>query len=80
MARATSVTSARAMALGAPPLAWFCAAHWPDFTPPLTLMTDNGSRYRARTCAAACKALNIKHIRTKPTTPKTNGKAESVRR
>ena len=40
------------------------------------VITDNGSRYTARTCAAACKALNIKHIRTKPTTPKTNGKAE----
>ena len=24
------------MALGAPPLAWFCAAAWPVFTPPLT--------------------------------------------
>ena len=29
------------MALGAPPLAWFCAAAWPVFTPPLTLW--NGS-------------------------------------
>ena len=43
-------------------------------------MTENGSCYRAKTFAAACKALNIKHIRTKPYTPKTNGKAESVRR
>ncbi len=25
------------MALRAPPLAWFCAAQWPDFTPPLTI-------------------------------------------
>ena len=24
------------MALGIPPLAWFCAATWPVFTPPLT--------------------------------------------
>ena len=36
MARASYLVSARAMALGAPPLAWFCAATWPVFTPPLT--------------------------------------------
>ena len=35
MARASYLGSARAMALGAPPLAWFCAATWPVFTPPL---------------------------------------------
>ena len=40
------------------------------------VMTDNGSSYKAKTFAAACKAMNIKHIRTKPYTPKTNGKAE----
>ena len=37
---------------------------------------DNGSCYKAKTFAAACKALNLKHIRTKPYTPRTNGKAE----
>ena len=36
MARASYVASARAMALSASPLAWFYAAQWPDFTPPLT--------------------------------------------
>ncbi len=36
MAHASYVISARAMALGAPPLAWFCAAAWPSFPPPLT--------------------------------------------
>ena len=36
MARASYVVSARAMARRAPPLAWFCAAAWPVFTPPLT--------------------------------------------
>ena len=41
---------------------------------------DNGSCYKSFAFAAACKALNLKHIRTKPYTPKTNGKAESVRR
>ena len=40
------------------------------------VMTDNGSCYKARDFAAACKTLGLKHIRTKPYTPKTNGKAE----
>ena len=40
------------------------------------VMTDNGSCYKSFAFAAACMALNLKHIRTKPYTPKTNGKAE----
>jgi transposase InsO family protein len=40
------------------------------------VMTDNGSCYKARLFAAACKDLKLKHIRTRPYTPKTNGKAE----
>jgi transposase InsO family protein len=40
------------------------------------VMTDNGSCYRSRTFAKACKKLGLKHLRTKPYTPKTNGKAE----
>jgi transposase InsO family protein len=40
------------------------------------VMTDNGSCYRARDFASACRELGLKHIRTKPFTPKTNGKAE----
>jgi transposase InsO family protein len=40
------------------------------------VMSDNGSCYKARDFAKACKALGLKHIRTKPYTPKTNGKAE----
>ena len=40
------------------------------------VMTDNGSCYKSFAFAAACNALNLKHIRTKPYTPKTNGKAE----
>ena len=39
-------------------------------------MTDNGSCYRSKAFATTCKALSLKHIRTKPYTPKTNGKAE----
>ncbi|MGO7972547.1 IS481 family transposase [Rhizobium ruizarguesonis] len=40
------------------------------------VMTDNGSCYKAKDFATTCKALGLKHIRTKPYTPKTNGKAE----
>jgi transposase InsO family protein len=40
------------------------------------VMTDNGSCYRSFAFAKACKRLRIKHIRTKPYTPQTNGKAE----
>lgn len=40
------------------------------------LMTDNGSAYRSFAHAAACRALKIKHIRTRPYRPRTNGKAE----
>jgi transposase InsO family protein len=40
------------------------------------VMTDNGSCYRSRAFARACKRLGLKHIYTKPYTPKTNGKAE----
>jgi transposase InsO family protein len=40
------------------------------------VMTDNGSCYVAKDFAKACRALGLKHVRTKPYTPKTNGKAE----
>jgi len=40
------------------------------------VMTDNGSCYRSKAFARACKRLGLRHIRTKPYTPKTNGKAE----
>jgi len=39
-------------------------------------MTDNGSCYRSRAFREACNTLGLKHIRTRPYTPKTNGKAE----
>jgi transposase InsO family protein len=39
-------------------------------------MTDNGSCYKAFAFRDACRDLGLKHIRTKPYTPKTNGKAE----
>jgi transposase InsO family protein len=40
------------------------------------LLTDNGSCYRSTIHALACKALGIKHLRTRPYRPQTNGKAE----
>lgn len=40
------------------------------------LMTDNGSAYISTAHALACRALGIKHIRTRPYRPQTNGKAE----
>ncbi len=40
------------------------------------VMSDNGSCYKAKDFAKACKTLGLKHIRTRPYTPKTNGKAE----
>ena len=39
-------------------------------------MTDNGSCYQSKAFARACKQLGVKHIKTKPYTPQTNGKAE----
>jgi transposase InsO family protein len=40
------------------------------------LMTDNGSAYVSVAHALACRGLGIKHIRTRPYRPQTNGKAE----
>ncbi len=40
------------------------------------IMTDNGNGYRSRDFAAALGALDIKHLRTRPYTPRTSGKAE----
>jgi len=40
------------------------------------VMTDNGSCYKAFDFRDACQELGLKHKRTKPYTPKTNGKAE----
>jgi transposase InsO family protein len=40
------------------------------------LMTDNGSAYVSVAHALACRSLGIRHIRTRPYRPQTNGKAE----
>lgn len=40
------------------------------------VMTDNGSCYRSKAFKKTCQALELRHIFTKPYTPRTNGKAE----
>lgn len=40
------------------------------------ILTDNGSCYRGVVHAVACRQLGIKHLRTRPYRPQTNGKAE----
>jgi transposase InsO family protein len=55
-------------------LAWFAARG-------ITVervMTDNGSCYRSRHFADVCGAASVRHIRTRPYTPRTNGKAERL--
>jgi transposase InsO family protein len=43
---------------------------------PQRVMTDNGSGYRADDFARTCSELGLRHLRTRPYTPRTNGKAE----
>jgi transposase InsO family protein len=42
------------------------------------VMTDNGSAYRSAIHALACRTLGIRHLRTRPRRPQTNGKAERL--
>jgi transposase InsO family protein len=44
--------------------------------PMRALLTDNGSCYRSYRFRQACQQLDIKHRRTRPYSPQTNGKAE----
>jgi transposase InsO family protein len=53
-------------------LAWFAARG----VRVESVMSDNGSAYQARAFAAACARLGLRHLRTRPYTPRTNGKAE----
>jgi transposase InsO family protein len=53
-------------------IAWF-GAHG---VVPQRVMTDNGSAYRSTVFAGAIAAHGLKHKRTRPYTPRTNGKAE----
>ena len=40
------------------------------------VMTDNGSAFRAKEFASTCEKLSVRHKRSRPYTPRTNGKAE----
>ena len=42
------------------------------------VMTDNGSGYRSLAHAQACRRLRLRHLRTRPYRPRTNGKAERL--
>ena len=55
--------------------AWFCQHGIRRIE---RVMTDNGSAYVSRTFAAALVALGARHLRTRPYTPRTNGKAERL--
>lgn len=41
-------------------------------------LTDNGNPYRSRAFPDALEGLGIRHLRTRPYTPRTNGKAEAM--
>jgi transposase InsO family protein len=52
-------------------------AHYQRFGLELkSVMTDNGPCFRSEVFARACHQLGLKHLRTRPYTPRTNGKAE----
>jgi len=40
------------------------------------VLTDNGAGYRSRRFRRLCRRLGLRHLRTRPYTPRTNGKAE----
>lgn len=42
------------------------------------VLTDNGSGYVSHAFGASCQRFRIRHMRTKPYTPRTNGKAERL--
>jgi transposase InsO family protein len=42
------------------------------------ILTDNGSAYVSAVHALACRQLGIRHLRTRPRRPQTNGKAERL--
>jgi transposase InsO family protein len=52
-------------------------AHFATYGVPVErVLTDNGPAYRATIHALACHTLGIRHLRTRPYRPRTNGKAE----
>jgi transposase InsO family protein len=67
-----TATAADAVAFMRRALRWF-GGHG---VPVQRVMTDNGAAYISRPFAALCAELKLRHIRTRPYTPRTNGKAE----
>jgi transposase InsO family protein len=65
-------TAATAAAVLTRAVAWFTARG----VTVERVLTDNGSAYRSAVHALACRALGIRHLRTRPRRPQTNGKAE----
>ena len=53
-------------------LAWFCSPG----IPVQAVMTDNGAAYVSHAWRRHCAARGLRHLRTRPYTPRTNGKAE----
>ena len=53
------------------------AAYAEHGTPIQRIMTDNGSGYRSHAFRTLLNTHHIRHIRTRPHTPRTNGKAEA---
>jgi transposase InsO family protein len=53
-----------------------CAFFKANGVVPERIMTDNGSAYKSFAFRNALCAAGLRHIRTKPYTPRTNGKAE----
>jgi transposase len=64
--------TASAMAFLERALAWF-ARHGVTVE---RIMTDNGNAYRSHDFRDACARAGVRHLRTRPYTPRTNGKAE----
>jgi len=54
--------------------AWFAAQHGIRIE---RVLTDNGHAYRSHAWAASCRRLGVQARRTRPYTPRTNGKAEA---
>ena len=42
------------------------------------VMTDNGSAFVSHPFAAFCRSVDVRHLRTRPYTPRTNGKVERM--
>lgn len=45
---------------------------------PQRILTDNGTGYRSKKMRGACDRHRLRHLRTRPYTPRTNGKAERL--